>query len=57
MPPQTSGTYYFPIVIFVIPVTGILHFAKTLLARSRGRAQAASGQPQMLDSWRSGDHR
>lgn len=51
---QTSGTYYFPIVIFVVPVMGILHFAKSRLARSRGRAQAAPGQPQMLDSWRSG---
>jgi hypothetical protein len=36
---QTSGTYYFPIVMFLIPLSGIVHFGKALLARSRGTAQ------------------
>ena len=40
---QTSGTYYFPIVMFLIPGIGIVHFAKGLLARSRGSAQPQIG--------------
>jgi hypothetical protein len=61
---QTSGTYYFPIVMFVIPIVGIVHFAKSLLARSRGPAgpsvlQTRGGAPQAnaIQSWRSPEQR
>lgn len=56
---QTSGTYYFPIFLFVIPVVGIVHFAKSLAARGRGQTVAggarghAAPQGDVLQSWRS----
>jgi hypothetical protein len=64
---QASGTYYFPVVMFLIPLAGIVHFGKALLARSRQPAPATIGrrqpgqaaghapqQPGVLESWHSG---
>ena len=66
---QTSGTYYFPVVMFLIPLVGIVHFGKAMLARSRGTAQpaapragrgargargAAPAPAPLLETWRSG---